>query len=129
MDMLIVLNNYLHDVATAVLLSSAVIFYVLARQARDGAEGEKRAFARAYTSLTRFATGALVWIILGGIPRTIFFTKYEFIPAQLNGIVPDLIMKHVILVAMVIAGVTMWVRMGALAREYRGGASENLPHD
>lgn len=119
MDMLIVLNNYLHDVATAVLLSSAVIFYVLARQARDGDEGEMRAFARAYTSLTRFAIGALVWIILGGIPRIIFFTKYEFIPAQLNGIVPDLIMKHVILVAMVVAGVTMWVRMGKLAREYR----------
>ena len=36
---LIVLNNYLHDVATAVLLSSAVVFYVLARQARDGGAG------------------------------------------------------------------------------------------
>ncbi len=118
MDMLIVLNNYLHDVATAVLLSSAVIFYVLARQARDAGDGEKRSFARAYRSLTRFATGALVWIILGGIPRTIFFTKYEFIPAELNGIVPDLIMKHVILVAMVVAGVIMWVRMGRIAREY-----------
>ena len=33
-------------------------------------------------------------------------------------------MKHVILVAMVIAGVTMWVRMGRLAREYRGEGSE-----
>jgi hypothetical protein len=121
MDMLIVLNNYLHDVATATLLSSAVIFYVLARQARSGGDGEKRAFARAYKSLTRFAIGALVWIILGGIPRTIFFTKYEFIPAQLNGIVPDLIMKHVILVAMVVAGLVMWVRMGKLAREYAAG--------
>lgn len=120
MDMLIVLNNYLHDVATATLLSSAVIFYVLARQAKNGDAGEKRAFAHAYKSLTRFAVGALVWIILGGIPRTIFFTKYEFIPAQINGIVPDLIMKHVILVAMVVAGVVMWVRMGKLAREYRG---------
>jgi hypothetical protein len=122
MDMLIVLNNYLHDVATATLLSSAVIFYVLARQAKNGGSGEQRAFARAYKSLTRFAIGALTWIILGGIPRTIFFTKYEFIPAQINGIVPDLIMKHVILVAMVVAGVVMWVRMGKLAREYRGDA-------
>jgi hypothetical protein len=115
---LIILNNYLHDVATGVLLSSAVILYVLGRQARRGGEGERAAFARAYKTLTRFAWGALIWIILGGIPRAIFFTKYEFIPAQLNGIVPDLIMKHVILVAMVVAGVTMWVRMGKLAREY-----------
>jgi hypothetical protein len=114
---LIILNNYLHDVATGVLLSSAVILYVLGRQARRGGEGERVAFARAYKTLTRFAIGALVWIILGGIPRTIFFTKYEFIPAQINGIVPDLIMKHVILVAMVIAGGVMWVRLGKFARE------------
>jgi hypothetical protein len=119
--MLIVLNNYLHDVATAVLLSSAVILFVLGRQARRGGEGERVAFARAYKTLTRFAIGALVWIILGGIPRTIFFTKYEFIPAQMNGIVPDLIMKHVILVTMVVVGGVMWVRLGRFAREIAAG--------
>lgn len=36
MGIWIVLNNYLHDVATAVLLSSAVILFVLDRQARGG---------------------------------------------------------------------------------------------
>jgi hypothetical protein len=43
----LIINNYLHDVATAVLLSSAVILYVLGRQARAGGDGERRAFARA----------------------------------------------------------------------------------
>jgi hypothetical protein len=118
---LIVLNNYLHDVATATLLSSAVILYVLGHQAKRGGDGERRAFARAYKTLTRFAWGALAWIVLGGIPRAIFFTKYEFIPAQINGIVPDLIMKHVILVTMVVVGGIMWVRLGRFAREIAQG--------
>jgi len=118
MDILIILNNYLHDVATAVLLSSAVILYVLGRQAKRGGAGERRAFARAYGTLTKFAWGALAWIIIGGIPRTIFFPTYEFIPAEVKGIVLDLIIKHVLLVTGVIAGSVMWVRLGRLARGY-----------
>ena len=116
MDILIILNNYLHDVATAVLLSSAVILYVLGRQAKSGGEGERRALARAYGTLTRFAWGALAWIIIGGIPRTIFFYDYEFIPASAKGIVLDLVIKHVLLVSGVIAGSVMWIRIGKLAR-------------
>jgi len=117
-SILIILNNYLHDVATAVLLSSAVILSVLGRQAKTGGEGEKRAFARAYRTLTRFAAGALVWIVLGGIPRTIFFTQFEFIPADTKGIVADLIIKHVLLVSAVVAGGVMWIRLGKLARGF-----------
>jgi hypothetical protein len=118
---LIIINNYLHDVATAVLLSSAVILYVLGRQAKHGGDGERIAFARAYRTLTRFAWGALAWIIVGGIPRTIFFPTYEFIPASAKGIVVDLIIKHVLMVAGVIAGAIMWVRMRKLAHEYSAG--------
>jgi hypothetical protein len=117
----IILNNYLHDVATAVLLSSAVILYVLDRQAKGGGEGERKALARAYRTLTRFAWGALAWIIVGGIPRTIFFERFEFIPANTNGIVLDLIIKHVLLVSGVIAGGIMWVRIGKRMRGYASG--------
>jgi len=117
MSTVIIINNYLHDVATAVLLSSAVIFYVLARQAQQGGEGERRAFARAHRTLTRFAWGALAWIIIGGIPRTIFFKQYEFIPADTKGIVGDLMIKHVLLVSAVIAGSIMWIRMAKVVRQ------------
>src|SRR5665648_400807 len=119
-SILIILNNYLHDVATAILLSSAVILYVLGRQAQRGGADERRAFARAYRTLTRFAWGALAWIIIGGIPRTIFFSQFEFIPADTKGIVADLIVKHVLLVSAVIAGGIMWIRMGKIARAELG---------
>ena len=118
---LIILNNYLHDVATAVLLSSAVILYVLGRQAKSGGVGERQALARAYGTLTKFAWGALAWIIVGGIPRTIFFPTYEFIPATVKGIVLDLVIKHVLLVTGVIAGGIMWIRIGKRMRGYAVG--------
>jgi hypothetical protein len=124
MGILIVLNNYLHDVATAILLSSAVILFVLDRQARGGSDGERRALARAYGTLTKFAWGALAWIIIGGIPRTIFFPTYEFIPAGLKGIELDLIIKHVLLVSGVLAGGVMWLRIGKRAKAYTASSGE-----
>jgi len=107
---LIILNNYFHDVATAVLLSSAVVLLVIARTA-----GEE-ALARAYPALTRFARGALAWIVVGGIPRTIFFTRYEWDPAVVKGIVPALVVKHTLMAAAVVAGSVMWVRIGRRVR-------------
>ena len=115
-SILIILNNYFHDVAPATLLSSAVILYVLGRQAERGGDAERQAFARSYRTLTKFAWGALAWIIIGGIPRTIFFPTFEFIPAEQKGIIADLIVKHVFMVTAVVAGAIMWVRMGKVAR-------------
>lgn len=114
-SILIIMNNYFHDVATATLLSSGVILWVLGRAAQKGDVAERKAFARAYKPLTRFAKGALIWIILGGIPRTIFFKTYEFIPAKDNDIILDLAIKHIFLVSMVIAGSILWVRLGKIA--------------
>lgn len=113
---LIIMNNYFHDVATATLLSSAVILWVLGRQAERGGPEDRRALAKAMPTLTRFAIGALIWIILGGIPRVIFFNTFEFIPAKDNGIIIDLAIKHVFLFAAVGAGAIMWLRMGKVAR-------------
>ena len=114
--MLVILNNYFHDVATATLLSSAVILFVLGRQARDAGKPERQALARAYVKLTLYARIALAWIILGGIPRTIFFYRAEFIPAAQKNIVPDLAMKHIVLVTAVVVGAIMWRRIGKIAR-------------
>lgn len=112
----IIINNYFHDLATALLLTSAVILWVLGRRAEDGTTAERSALVRSYPTLAKFARGALVWIILGGIPRTIFFTRYEWDPAEVNGIIPALMVKHVFMASAVIIGAVMWRRMAAVAR-------------
>ncbi len=117
MSIVIIINNYLHDVATAVLVASAALAWALDRAAahdEGGRSGEL--LSAAYPRLVLVAKVALVWIILGGIPRTIFFTRFEWDPAVVRGIVPALVIKHILMVAGVFAGSVMWLRIGARVR-------------
>lgn len=117
LKVLLIMNNYFHDVATALLLASAVILWVLGRQAKAQGPGSLRFMAIAYATLTRFAIGALVWIIVGGIPRTIFFAQLEWDPAVTRFLVPALIVKHVLMFAAVTSGAVLWAKTRAVMRE------------
>ncbi|MDO8880784.1 MAG: hypothetical protein Q7W44_08300 [Coriobacteriia bacterium] len=110
LDILIIMNNYFHDVATAVLIAAAVIMWTLERQAHVGASADLATLARAYPVLTRFAKGALVWIVLGGIPRVVFFNTHD-LGAIRGDLIPAIAVKHVVEVAAVVLGVVLWRRV------------------
>jgi hypothetical protein len=116
-DILIMLNNNFHDVASGLLLSSAVILGALNKSAERGGDAEKAALARAYPVLTKFAWGSVAWIVLGGIPRTIFFKRFERDPAVRSSWVSALIVKHVLLSAAVVIGALWWRRLALQARQ------------
>lgn len=109
----IVINNYLHDVATAVLLASAVILWILARQAHAEGPDAVRFLADAYPMLTKFAAWALVWIVIGGIPRAIFFQQVEWNLSDPSNqyLFAALIIKHILMWGAVIGGAALWVRV------------------
>lgn len=111
-DILIIMNNYFHDVATATLLAAAVIMWVLERHAHSGNPADLATLARAYPLLTRFARWALVWVVLGGIPRVIFFNTHD-LGAIRGDLVPAIAVKHVVEVAAVVAGILLWRRVRA----------------
>lgn len=120
-DILIIMNNYFHDVATATLLGAAVIMWVLERQARrSGGRGDLDALARAWPVLARFAQGALAWIVVGGIPRVLTFNTHD-LGALRGDLVPAIAVKHVLEFAAVIAGAALWAR--ARRRIASGAAS------
>ncbi len=121
-DVLIIMNNYFHDVATAVLIAAAIIMGVLARQARAGGPQETAALARAYPTLSRFAIGALVWIVLGGIPRVIFFNTHD-LGAVFDDLATAIIVKHVVELGAVVVGVVMWRRTKRLVEAAARDAS------
>lgn len=118
MSLLIVFNNYFHDLATGVFVGCAVTLWALGRSlAAD--PSRRAALEPAYSALTKALWISVAWIILGGFPRTIFFPTYEFIPALGKGIVPALIVKHVVMFSAVGAGIAAWVR----ARKLFGATS------
>jgi hypothetical protein len=116
---LIIMNNYFHDVATAMLLSSAVILALLGRRARaDGGVEALKWFAGAYRTLTRVAVWSIAWIIVGGIPRTIFFNEVEWNMSDPSNryLFAALMVKHAAMWLAVGAGVVLWSRMRSLVR-------------
>lgn len=125
MSLVIVFNNYFHDLATGVFVGCAVTLWAISRSMRtDPARYE--ALEPAYGALTKALWISVAWIILGGIPRTIFFPDYEFIPALGKGIVPALILKHVVMFSAVGVGIAAWV---SARRQMRAGAPPEIPVD
>jgi hypothetical protein len=113
MDILIIMNNYLHDLASAVLLSSAVLGFIFLKEAKKRNSNETLAFfITSYQKLTYLAVGSLSWIILGGIVRTLAFTKYEWQPAVGASLVTALVFKHIIIFTAVFAGIYLWRKFG-----------------
>lgn len=112
LPILVMLNNYFHDVATALLVTSAVAMLALGRILESrGIEPDQPAYRTIYAFLSRLAGVALIWIIIGGIPRTIYFQRFEWWDAASKGIVAALVAKHIVMGALVLAGLALWLRI------------------
>lgn len=125
MSLLIVFNNYFHDLATGIFFGCAIALWAVARSLRDEPT-RASALAPLYEALTRALWVSVAWILLGGIPRTIFFPTYEFVPALGKGIVPALIVKHVFMFTAVGIGIAAWVSARhEFSRHTAGGPAES----
>ena len=82
LGVIIIMNNYFHDVATTLLAASGVAPWVIIRRYEQGAERPTAGyFLRVYAGVTRLARSSRYWILIGGIPRT-FFTGASSGPMQ-----------------------------------------------
>ncbi len=120
----VMMNNYFHDVATALLAASAFALYAIARvQAALNTPIATLFFLKTYRIMVKFFRFALWWIILGGVPRTIFYRSFEWnhFADQLQ--VPALMVKHVLMAALVVWGVYAWRRL----KQKVAALQESLP--
>ena len=91
---LLMLNNYVHDVATGLLLLSALWVGWSARDLGDAPHpAALELFAKTYRRCVAFVWGSLVVIIVTGVVRTIFFMRFEWFPALGRGLVPILVLN------------------------------------
>jgi hypothetical protein len=119
MAILVMLNNYLHDLATAVFAVSAIAAWLLYRsQALQQAPAAVRPVA---AGLVKVGIASLAWTLLAGMIRGMTYREYEWVEAAGRGQVPVLVLKHVILASLVTAGVVVLYRVHRLARA-AGGA-------
>ncbi|HSN15355.1 MAG TPA: hypothetical protein VLT61_12040 [Anaeromyxobacteraceae bacterium] len=118
----LMMNNYFHDVATALLVASAFGLWVMLRRYESGERGPDAAryFLEIHRSMARLARFSLAWIVLGGIPRTIWYGEFEWANAAGRGQVAALVVKHVVAFALVAWGVGFWLRLRRRVEGVRG---------
>lgn len=113
MAVLVMLNNYMHDLMTALFAVSAAAAWLLLRSAPMCQAPEAlRPVAR---GLVRIGVFSLIWTLLGGIVRALAYERYEWMESAGRAQVPALVVKHVILVSLVISGLVMLHRVRRLA--------------
>lgn len=121
---MLMMNNYFHDVATALLLASGIAMWVIYKKFADTDKIEVRDyFLRLYDSITLLARFSLAWIILGGIPRTYFYKEFEWAQYAGKGQIPALIVKHVLAFIFVGSGAYVWLKIRSKVKDIR----ESMP--
>ena len=110
---IIMMNNYFHDVATAMLVASAFVLWA-ALKIYDHSPNEPRVtdyFLKVYKGMTNVAKISLFWILIGGIPRTLFFRNFEWANAMEHSQIHALIIKHILAFSLVAGGVYLWLSL------------------
>ena len=117
----VMMNNYFHDVATALMMASAFALHAIVRiQASMNTPTATLFFLKTYREMCKFFKFSLWWILIGGVPRTIFYASFEWNHFADKQQVPALMVKHVIMATAVVYGIVAWRRLKkkvALLRE------------
>jgi hypothetical protein len=108
----IMMNNYFHDMATGLLVGSGFALHAILRiQTSMDTPQATLFFLRTNRHMVKLFKFALWWVILGGVPRTIFYTSFEWANAADKLQVPALAVKHVMMFTAVVWGIVAWRRM------------------
>lgn len=112
LGVLIMMNNYFHDVATALLLASGVTMWIIVKKLGNSEEKAVVSyFLDVYRGVTRLAKFSLFWILIGGIPRVIAYKEFEWANAAGKGQIPALIIKHILFFIVVGTGAYVWMKI------------------
>lgn len=108
----IMMNNYFHDMATGLLVGSGFALHAIMRiQSSMNTPEATLFFLKTNDQMRKLFKFALWWVVLGGVPRTIFYTSFEWANAADKLQIPALAVKHVMMFAAVVWGIIAWRRM------------------
>ena len=110
--------NYSHDIATALLAASGAALWLLSRNyPADASPATERYFAGTYRSITRMAKDSLAYILIAGIPRVVFYMRYEWSDLAGDLQIVAVVIKHIVMFLIVGAGIFFWIKLGRKVKE------------
>jgi hypothetical protein len=123
----IMMNNYFHDMATGLLVGSGFALHAIIRiQATMNTPEATLFFLKTNRHMVKLFKFALWWVVLGGVPRTIFYTSFEWANAADKLQIPALAVKHVMMFAVVVWGIVAWRRMQKTVAKLKAGLPAEL---
>lgn len=108
MKVILVINNYLHDLATGFFFASTLIAYLLFKKCYHY---NCEFCEEALELLRKIALYAFIGIFPFGLIRLTFFYKIELKPYAGVNMTEALVFKHLILFLLTFAGVYLWVKI------------------
>lgn len=108
---LVMMNNYFHDLAVAFLFASSLLAWVVLNH------WPGRPSAQVAEILSRVAWWSLAWVLVGGAVRAWFYREYEWLPRAGAGQIPALAAKHVLLFTVTALGLVAVVRLRRRIRD------------
>ena len=120
-SILVAINNYFHDFATAVIIiGTYVMWLMLGYAAKTGGKGLSSSVAALYPRLLHVTGGTLALLLMAGIVRSFTYKWFEWVEALGMAQILVLVFKHVFMFAIVGYGIYVWVGMHKKVRLMRG---------
>ncbi len=118
---IIAINNFLHDLASAIPLASGIAMWVIVSQYEKNRDAETEALMlRLYRGISRIFIGSLVWITVGAVPRILTFTRFESAHALRDHNIDGLIAVQLTIFAAVMSGMFLWIALTRKVRRFKG---------
>ncbi|MBI4824489.1 MAG: hypothetical protein HY805_09730 [Nitrospirae bacterium] len=119
---IIMVNNHLHDVSTAMLLACGVAVWLMIKRYEAGSGSVVAGyFMSIYKGMAKVARFSLYWILIGAIPRTLTFRSFEWSNAVIHNQIPALILKHILAFTVVSLGVWLWLKINQKMKVIKQG--------
>ncbi len=119
-NILLMLNNYFHDFATAIFVVTTLGMLLIVRyvEKRGGRDLEEMVLA-IYPKMVHLAGGSVIFLFFAGVIRTFTFKDFEWNSAVEHGQVSALMAKHVLLFVLFAYGVYLWIKVYRKVKELR----------
>ena len=117
----ILMNNYFHDVATAMLLACCAVLWVLLKHLGEERDETVMRYAAAlFRGVTVIFWSSVVWIIASGILRMATFQSFEWVNTTQKHFEAGLFVKYGIAAVMMVVGAVLWKRLSGRMRSRLG---------
>lgn len=107
MSIFIMISNYFHDLAVALLAAIVLVIYFLGRYL-DKHRVNDDIIPNLFKKLSVISYIVLGYILFGGALRAYFFMEYEWNPAVGKGQITALIIKHIVLFLITAYGIVVF---------------------